>query len=294
VFAVLGPTASGKTSTAIEIALRLGAAIISVDSMQVYRGMDVGTAKPTVIERRGVPHHLIDVVEPEVDFSVADFRRLGRQVIDDATTPVVIAGGSGLHFRALVDPMSFAPTVDELRSDLEGRDIDSMAAELTSLDPHAGRHVDLANKRRVVRALEVALLTGETPSRRAASAEAEELKRYVPELEFRAVGLDPGSQIEGRIDRRLEEMRQGGLVEEVRGLRDRLGRTARTAVGYREVLDHLEGDLTVDQAFESIRQNTRKLAKKQRTWFQRDPRIRWIPWMDKESDRVERAMEILS
>jgi tRNA dimethylallyltransferase len=294
VFAVLGPTASGKTSTAIEIALRLGAAIISVDSMQVYRGMDVGTAKPTVIERRGVPHHLIDVVEPEVDFSVADFRRLGRQVIDDATTPVVIAGGSGLHFRALVDPMSFAPTDDELRSDLEGRDIDSMAAELTSLDPHAGRHVDLANKRRVVRALEVALLTGETPSRRAASAEAEELKRYVPELEFRAVGLDPGSQIDERIDRRLEEMRQGGLVEEVRGLRDRLGRTARTAVGYREVLDHLEGDLTVDQAFEAIRQNTRKLAKKQRTWFQRDPRIRWIPWMDKESDRVERAMEILS
>ena len=292
--AVLGPTASGKTSTAIEIALHLGAEIISVDSMQVYRGMDVGTAKPTVIERRGVPHHLIDVVEPEAEFSVADFRRLGRQVIEDATTPVVIIGGSGLHFRALVDPMSFAPTDDALRAELEERDLDAMASELVQLDPDAGQHVDLANKRRVVRALEVALLTGETPSGRAASAEAEELKRYVPELEFRAVGLDAGTGTDDRIDERLDEMRQGGLVEEVHRLRDRLGRTARTAVGYREVLQHLEGALTVDEAFEAIRHNTRKLAKKQRTWFQRDPRIRWIPWMDNESDRVERAMEILS
>ena len=292
--AVLGPTASGKTSTAIEIALHLGAEIISVDSMQVYRGMDVGTAKPTVIERRGVPHHLIDVVEPEAEFSVADFRRLGRQVIEDATTPVVIIGGSGLHFRALVDPMSFAPTDDALRAELEERDLDAMASELVQLDPDAGQHVDLANKRRVVRALEVALLTGETPSGRAASAEAEELKRYVPELEFRAVGLDAGTGTDERIDERLDEMRQGGLVEEVHRLRDRLGRTARTAVGYREVLQHLEGALTVDEAFEAIRHNTRKLAKKQRTWFQRDPRIHWIPWMDNESDRVERVMEILS
>jgi tRNA dimethylallyltransferase len=294
VLAVLGPTASGKTSTAIEIALRLGAEIISVDSMQVYRGMDVGTAKPTLIERRGVPHHLIDVVEPDVEFSVADFRRLGRQVIEESTSPVVITGGSGLHFRALVDPMSFAPTDEVVRADLEEREVDSVAAELADLDPNAGQHVDLANKRRVVRALEVALLTGETPTSRAASAEAGELKRYVPEIEFRAVGLDPGSQIDERIDRRLDDMRHGGLVEEVRGLQDRLGRTARTAVGYREVLDHLDGTVTINEAFEAIRLNTRKLAKKQRTWFQRDPRIRWIPWMDKEPERVERAMEILS
>ena len=199
-----------------------------------------------------------------------------------------------MHFRALVDPMSFAPTDDALRADLEARDLAPVAAELTRLDPEAGYHVDLSNKRRVVRALEVALLTGETPSSRAASAEAEDLKRYVPELEFRAVGIDPGGLIDERIDKRLNDMRQGGLLEEVRGLRDRLGRTARTAVGYREVLDHLEGALTVDEAFEAIGHNTRRLAKKQRTWFQRDPRIRWIPWMDNVSDRVERAMEILS
>lgn len=262
--------------------------------MQVYKGMNVGTAKPTIIERRGVVHHLIDVVEPEEEFSVAEYRRLGRQVIDSADAPLIITGGSGLHFRALVDPMSFAPTDPELRSDLEQEPLEDLAMRLGELDPGAGLSVDLANKRRVVRALEIAILTGETPTQRAESAEAEDLKRYVPDFEFTAVGIDPGGAIEERIDRRLEEMRRGGLLDEVRGLRHRLGRTARSAVGYREILEHLEGRISLAGAFESIRQNTRKLAKKQRTWFQRDPRIRWIPWMEEEAHRVDRAMEVLS
>lgn len=262
--------------------------------MQVYRGMNVGTAKPTIIERKGVVHHLIDVVEPEEEFSVAEYRRLGRDVIESTDSPLIIAGGSGLHFRALVDPMSFAPTDPELRSDLEEEDLEELVSRLSGLDPDAGLHVDLANKRRVVRALEIAVLTGETPSHRAESAEAEDLKRYVPDFEFTAVGIDPGAAIDERIDRRLEEMRNGGLVDEVRGLRHRLGRTACSAVGYREILSHLEGRVSLAGAFESIRQRTRRLAKKQRTWFQRDPRIRWIPWMDDETDRVRRAMEALS
>ena len=276
------------------MALRLGAEVISADSMQVYRGMNIGTAKPTIIERRGVTHHLIDVVEPEHEFSVADYRRLGRRVIDSSPVPLIITGGSGLHFRALVDPMSFAPTDDELRVDLEERTLDDLVADLTALDPEAPQFVDMANKRRVVRALEIARLTGETPSLRARSAEAEDLRRYVPDIEFTAVGIDPGSALDERIDQRLHEMRQGGLVEEVDGLQDRLGRTARSAVGYREILDHLAGKLTIDEAFDAIAQNTRRLARKQRTWFQRDPRIRWIPWIEDEADRVERAMEILS
>jgi len=262
--------------------------------MQVYRGMDVGTAKPTVVERRGVVHHLIDVADPEDEFSAADYRRLGRAVIDGAETPLIIIGGSGLHFRALVDPMSFAPTDQALRAELEDRSLDDVVAELSSLDADAASHVDLANKRRVVRALEIARLTGETPSQRAHSSEADELKRYVPDLEFTAVGIDPGSATDDRIDRRLEEMRRGGLVEEVRGLGARLGRTARSAVGYREVLDHLAGKMSLDEAFASIGQHTRKLAKKQRTWFQRDPRIRWIPWIEDESQRVERVMEVFA
>lgn len=290
--AILGPTASGKTSLAIEVALRLGAEIISADSMQVYRDMNIGTAKPTLIERRGVVHHLIDVVDPEEEFSVAEYRRLGRAVIESAEVPLIIAGGSGLHFRALVDPMSFAPTDEELRADLEEKDLDDLAAGLVDLDPEAGAHVDLANKRRVVRAVEIAELTGETPSARARSAEADDLRRYVPEIEFTAVGIDPGSTIDARVGRRLAEMRSGGLVEEVRSLRGRMGRTARSAVGYREILDHLEGESSLDDAFEAIAQNTKKLARKQRTWFQRDPRIRWIPWTEDESSRVARAMEI--
>lgn len=262
--------------------------------MQVYRGMNVGTAKPTIIERKGVVHHMIDVVEPEEEFTVAEYRRMGRQVMADSDVPLIITGGSGLHFRALVDPMSFAPTDEELRSELEETPLVDVAARLTELDPDAGDHVDLANKRRVVRALEIAMLSGETPSQRAHSAEANDLRRYVPDVEFTAVGVDPGSAIEGRIERRLDDMRRGGLLEEVAGLRGRMGRTARSAVGYREILEHLEGETTLDEAFEAIGQNTRKLARKQRTWFQRDPRIRWIPWMEDESERVDRAMEILS
>lgn len=262
--------------------------------MQVYRGLNIGTAKPTIIERRGVVHHLIDVVEPEYEFSVAEYRRFGREVIESSTMPLIITGGSGLHFRALVDPMSFAPTDGQLRQELEEFTLEELVAELSAADPEASRHVDLANKRRVVRALEIARLTGETPSRRARSAEANDLRRYVPETEFTAIGIDPGGALDERIDRRLDQMRQGGLVEEVRGLQRRLGRTARSAVGYGEILDHLAGHLTMEEAFEGIALNTRKLARKQRTWFQRDPRVRWIPWMEAEADRVERAMEILS
>lgn len=262
--------------------------------MQVYRGMNIGTAKPTVIERKGVPHHLIDVVEPEDEFSVAEFRRQGKAVIEGAGGgSIIISGGSGLHFRALVDPMSFAPTEEGLRAEMEAMELDALATELLAVDPQAALHVDLANKRRVVRAVEIHRLTGETPTSRAASAEAEELRKYVPEIEFTAVGVDPGARTDERIDTRLEQMRSGGLLEEVRGLQGRLGRTARSAVGYRELLSHLEGETTLEEAFEAIAANTRKLAKKQRTWFQRDPRIRWIPWMDDPAARMERALEAL-
>lgn len=262
--------------------------------MQVYRGMDIGTAKPTLIERRGVEHHLIDVADPEEEFTVAQYRRLGREVIEEADVPLIITGGSGLHFRALVDPMSFAPTDDELRADLEERSLDELAARLLGVDPGAGSHVDLANKRRVVRALEIVELTGETPSQRAHSAEAEDLRRYVPDIEFTAVGVDPGGTLDERVESRLAEMRQGGLLEEVAKLQHRLGRTTRSAVGYREILEHLAGRVSLDEAFDAIGQNTRRLARKQRTWFQRDPRIRWIPWMEDTADRVDRVMEIFS
>lgn len=254
----------------------------------------MGTAKPTVIERRGVPHHMIDVAEPDEEFSVARFRRLAREVISATSKPVIITGGSGLHFRALVDPMSFAATDEELRAALDANPLEELVPELVAADPDAWNHIDMANKRRVVRALEIFRLTGETPTRRAESAEAAEVRSYVPEVPFLAVGVDAGAGLEDRIGRRLDEMRRGGLVEEVTKLRDRLGRTAASAVGYREVLDHLEGRTGLDQTFTQIGQNTRRLARRQRTWFQRDPRIRWIPWDGDERARVDRVTELLS
>ena len=278
----------------MRVAERLGAEIISVDSMQVYVGMDIGTAKPNPLERRGVTHHMVDVADPETEFSVAEFRRLGREALENADATMLITGGSGLHFRALVDPMSFAPTDPALRRELEGASIDEVSAELRRVDPDSDRHIDMANPRRVIRALEIWRLTGETPSQRAASAEAEDVRRYVPEIEFVAVGVDPGDSLEKRVEMRLEEMRSGGLIEEVTGLRQRLGRTARNAVGYAEVLDALEGLCTFDEAFERAARNTRKLARRQRTWFQRDPRIRWIPWLDDVAGRVDRVLEAMS
>ena len=276
------------------VASEIGAEIISVDSMQVYRGMDVGTAKPTLIERRGVPHHMIDIVEPSEEFTVAEFRRRGRAVMSSVDKPLLITGGSGLHFRSLVDPMSFAPTDAGVRRALESLDPDELIEELLAKDPDAGRHVDLANPRRVVRAVEILRLSGETPSGRAASEEAGKVRRYKAEIEFTAVGVDPGDALESRVEERLGLMRSGGLVEEVRRLRDRMGRTARTAVGYREVLTYLAGRITEDEAFEQAAQNTKKLAKKQRTWFQRDPRIRWIPWSDDVVERAERVLSVLT
>jgi tRNA dimethylallyltransferase len=225
---------------------------------------------------------------------VAEFRRQGRRVIERAVTPLIVTGGSGLHFRALVDPMSFAPTDASVRSELESADTETLVSELTTIDAEAGLHVDLANPRRVVRAVEIMRLTGETPSSRASSAEAEDVRRYKAELEFTAVGVDPGELLAERVDRRLRLMRSGGLAEEVRSLQTRMGRTARGAVGYREVLRFLEGTISEDEAFTQAAHNTRKLAKKQRTWFQRDPRIRWIPWVENPEQRVDRAMEALS
>ena len=277
----------------MQIAEKMGGEVVSVDSMQVYKGMDIGTAKPTMVERQGIPHHLIDVADPEETFTVSRFRREGRAVMARTERPLVIAGGSGLHFRALVDPMSFAPSDEQVRGLLQTRDDSDLVAELLAADPEAGQHVDLSNRRRVIRAVEVHQLTGETPAARADTAEADKLRRYVPEIEFKAVGLDPGEALEERIGRRLAAMRAGGLVEEVRRLRARLGRTARAAVGYREVLAHLEGDLDLEEAFELAGRNTRRLARRQRTWFQRDPRIRWIPWIDDAGRRAERALEVL-
>jgi tRNA dimethylallyltransferase len=256
--------------------------------------MDIGTAKPNVIEQQGIRHHMIDVVDPESEFSVAEFRQQGRAVMISVDSPIIITGGSGLHFRALVDPMSFAPTDPQLRSELERSQLADLVAEVTTADPDAGSHVDMANTRRVIRAVEILRLSGETPSIRADSEEAGRFREYKPEIDFTAVGLDAEDATEPRIEGRLVQMREDGLTDEVRGLLGRMGRTARSAVGYRELADHLEGNSTEEDAFRLTAGSTKKLARKQRTWFRRDPRIRWIPWTEDVDERTDRALEALS
>ena len=244
--------------------------------MQAYREMDIGTAKPTADERARVPHELIDIADPEHDLTVGGFQAVALQRLEERDEPVVIVGGSGLHFRSIVDPMTFAPSDPTVRAGLESLAEEEAVDALLTIDAGAADHVDLANPRRVVRALEIAELTGAGPSERAATPEARAFREYRPARPFVGVGLDPGEALGERIDRRVDEMVEAGLVDEVMALASRLGRNASKAVGYAELLEVARGESTVPEAIERIRANTLSLAKKQRTWFRRDPRITWL------------------
>ena len=274
---MLGPTASGKSEVALRLAEKIGAPILSVDSMQVYREMNIGTAKATAAELARVEHHMVDLVDPAEDFTVAEFQRSARAVMEQADR-IVVVGGSGLHFRAVVDPMTFAPSDPALRIDLEALEDSAAVAMLLQADPGAGSHVDLGNPRRVIRALEIHRLTGETPTERAHTPEADALRSYQSRFEFRAVGLDPGPLLAGRVTRRLASMLDAGLLEEVSRLAPRLGRTAAQAVGYKELLPVVRGDEPFEVGVAAATRATLRLAKHQRTYFRRDPRIVWVPW----------------
>jgi tRNA dimethylallyltransferase len=262
---------------AVEAASRCGATIVSVDSMQVYRGMDIGTAKPSPEERRGVPHLMIDLVEPSVDYTVAQFQRDARAGVASVDGPVLVVGGSGLHFRALVDPLEFPPTDRLVRSRLDKVPLELLVEELLVADPGAGQVLDLANPRRVIRALEILRLTGSTPSQRHRSEAARAVREYRSSFDLVVFGLDPGPVLEQRITHRTGLMRQHGLLDEVSRLAPSLGRLASLAVGYRDLLDVVTGTIGVDEGFDRVRRSTLSLAKRQRTFFGRDRRIRWLP-----------------
>ncbi len=279
--AIVGPTASGKSAVAESVARRLGAAIVSVDSMQVYRGMDIGTAKPDVAARREFDYRMIDLCEPEEDHTVAAFQRAGRDALAGlADRPVVVAGGSGLHFRALVDPLRFPPRDSALAASLEHADPEALVAELLAADPAAPEHVDLANPRRVARAVEILRLTGRSPSARARTREATAVRTFEAEVPFVGFGIDPGGELRHRVRRRLETMMAAGLLDEVASLAGRLGRTASQAVGYKELLPVVAGDRSEAEGVEAAMAATMALAKRQRTFFGKDPRLRWLAWQD--------------
>ena len=280
----------------MDLALRVGGEIVSVDSMQVYRGMDIGTAKPDLAVRRRVTHHLIDLVDPSDELTVGDFRRRGLPVLDRlarAGTPAVVSGGSGLHFRSLVDPMSMAPSDPVVRAALEATPPPDLAVELLAADPHAGGHVDLANPRRVLRAVEILRLTGVTPSQRAQTTEYRDLRNYRPERAFVAVGVDPGDAMADRVTARFDAMIDTGLLDEVAALAPRLGRTARHAVGYAQLLPVVAGEVAPAAGREAAIRATLSLVKRQRTFFRRDPRLRWISWHDDPAERLSRALDVL-
>ena len=279
VVAVVGPTAAGKSDLGVDLALALGGEVVNADSMQLYRGMDIGTAKLTMAERRGVPHHLLDHWPVTAPASVADYQRDGREVLEGllarGVIPVVV-GGSGLYVRALLDELEFPGTDPLLRAALEA-DLAAVGAvalhgRLALLDPAAARLMEPTNGRRVVRALEVVTLTGAPMPAAMTSYEA----RY-PTL---YLGVDPGvDALDDRLATRVDTMFAAGLVEEVRGL-DHLGLregvTASRALGYAQVLRLLDGDLDETAARADTVRTTRKLARRQRGWFRRDPRVRWF------------------
>ena len=274
VLAVVGPTATGKSDLAVELALALGGEVVNADSMQLYAGMDIGTAKLTVAERRGVPHHLLDVWPVTRTATAADYQQLCRAVVDGllarGTTPVLV-GGSGLYLRAALDDLRFPGTDPALRAELEAELAQlgpyALHRRLASLDPDAATRMQPSNGRRVVRALEVVALTGSMPGAMTA---------YASLYDVVQVGLDVPDLPE-RVAVRVDRMWEQGLVEEVAGLEGlREGITASRALGYAQALAQLDGQLTEEQAREATVVATRRFAKRQRAWFRRDPRVHWL------------------
>jgi tRNA dimethylallyltransferase len=295
VLVLVGPTAAGKSQLGVELARALHGDVVNADSMQLYQGMDIGTAKPSLAERRGVPHHLLDVWEVTRTASVAEYQRLARAVIGDLLSrgrPPVLVGGSGLYVRAAVDDLVFPGTDPHARAALESElsrlGAAALHARLARLDPAAAAAILPSNGRRVVRALEVLELTGR-PFTAA-------LPAYRSRPGTVLLGLDP-LDLEERIERRVNRMWELGFVAEVRGLAGRglrEGRTAAKALGYAQVLRMLDGGLDESAARAETVSSTRRFARRQRSWFRRDPRVCWLSGPDLVGEAISRVGDAIS
>ncbi len=294
--AIVGPTATGKSDVGLALATELGGEVINADAMQLYRGLDIGTAKLTVTERAGVPHHLLDVLDVTETASVAAYQRAARETIERlraaGRTPVLV-GGSGLYVQAVVDELDFPGTDPILRAELEAelveRGPDALHARLAQLDPAAAAAVLPTNTRRIVRALEVIALTGRPfPARLPTPGRCRN--------DAVLVGIDRDTaELDQRIARRVARMFAAGLVDETRtllaaGLRE--GRTASRALGYQQVIAALDGAAQLTDAAADTVRATRRFVRRQRSWFRRDPRIHWLP--GGAEDVLDRARALLS
>jgi tRNA dimethylallyltransferase len=291
---ILGPTGSGKSDVAMALArMHPDAELLAVDAMQVYRRMDIGTAKPSVDDRTEVRHHCLDLVDAADEFTVTDFAVAARQALDEIRgrgKRAVLVAGTGLYLRSVTDPMEVPGRWPQVRAELDERvdfeGVEALHHQLVTLDPAAAAKMEPTNARRVVRALEVTIGSG-----RLFSSFGPGIDTYPP-IAFAQFGLRwPRPLLTARIAERVHRMIDAGLVAEVESLvRGNISRTARRALGYKELFDHLDGLSTLDAAIGMIITRTRQFAVRQERWFRRDPRIRWI---DIDTDPVATALPVL-
>lgn len=282
IICIAGPTASGKTALAVELARQLGGEVISCDSMQIYKGMDIGTAKPTPEEMQGIPHHMIDVAQPDEDFSVSRYCAMAGAILDDLLSrgkTAIIAGGTGLYMDSLIRGNDFAPVPstgarEKLEQQADELGIDHMKQWLKQIDPEAAARIH--DRKRIIRALEVYLETGETITEHNRKTQSIP-PRYTPLW----LGLDfePRALLYARINRRVDMMLEQGLVEEIRkllasGIPSKC--TAMQAIGYKEFVAALDGQCTIEEAADQVRQASRHYAKRQLTWFRRNRQMHWL------------------
>ena len=284
IICVAGPTASGKTALAVALAKQLGGEVVSCDSMQIYRHMDIGTAKPTREEMDGIVHHMLDVAEPTEEFSVSRYCEMATPIVEDILARgkvAIVAGGTGLYMDALIRGNSFAPCPstgmrEKLEAQADEQGMEAMLSLLQTIDPESAAKLHLADRKRILRALEVYYETGETITRHNEKTQA--LPPRFDALWFALEDRDRAA-LYARIDRRVEAMLEAGLMEEIHkllamGIPKKC--TAMQAIGYKEFLDALDGSCTMAQAVEKVQQSSRHYAKRQLTWFRRNPNIHWL------------------
>ena len=284
IICIAGPTASGKTALAVELAKELNGEVVSCDSMQVYKRMDIGTAKPTMEEMQGIPHHMIDVAEPDEDFSVSRYCCLATPIVDDIVArgkTAIIAGGTGLYMDSLIRGNAFAPfpstgVREKLEAQADSEGMEAMLSRLSSIDPEAAARLHLSDRKRIIRALEVYLETGQTITEHNRKTQLIPPK-YTPLW----LGLDFADRAElyRRIDARVDLMLEMGLISEIQdllasGIPPKC--TAMQAIGYKEFVSALHGEETIAQAAEEVKKSSRHYAKRQLTWFRRNPKLHWL------------------
>lgn len=298
VIVIVGPTASGKTSLSVEIAKKLGGEIISADSMQIYKGMDIATAKPTDEEKCGVEHHLMDFLDPEDEFSVAKYKELAvskiEELLNKGKIPIIV-GGTGLYVDTVINNTVFfnyddSETRERLEKECDENGIEALFHKLKEVDPDTAEKLHLNDKKRIIRALEVYYLTGKTITEQNNESHKEKSK-----FNFIQIGLNAKNRdyLYDRINKRVDLMLESGLLDEAKMFYSSdYSSTAKQAIGYKELLPYLKGFVTLDDAVEKLKQETRRYAKRQLTWFRKNNDINWI-FIDEKNNIVSECLKII-